>query len=521
LALLVVLGGASAVAYYLGFVKPYLMSEYYQQPLLDLAKINGASVPSANAWALTWIALFACYYIAFRLCPPVDASSKRFRRIGLGVVVGWAIVSSVTLVFMYPVGAADLFDYIFRGRMITEYGLNPFTNVPTAVSTDPLFPYIAWKSEPSHYGPLWEGLAAIGSLLGGSSLWNNMLVYKAIVIVANVANIGLTYAILRTVKPSWALKGALFYAWNPVVLFEVAGNGHHESLVATFMLLAVYCFVTMRRWAVVPSIVLGGLTKFVPLAMGLPAVAALWQDRVRRTPRRGDYDAEEADRPPLANREVLTLLGINVLISGALTVVLYLPFWQGTRSIGALYMGPLFTASPAKVTVDWLVGSAGMEEGLAQSLVRNVALGLVAIVMLVWSVRVFLRGPATTPYKRQALVTETLKAFYETMFAYLAFATFWFQPWYLIWLVALTAPLARYTYANRTLLFCIGGIGNYFVWDFVWLWDRTPVVNTQIMAAIVVYTLPLFYTLYTWLTHLRISPEPDAQSEIRNSKFAI
>src|SRR5688572_15464507 len=66
LSLLVVLGGISALAYYLGFVRPYLLQEYYLRPLLDLAKINGRTASAANAWALTWIVLFACYYIAFR-----------------------------------------------------------------------------------------------------------------------------------------------------------------------------------------------------------------------------------------------------------------------------------------------------------------------------------------------------------------------------------------------------------------------------------------------------------------------
>src|SRR4051794_8271921 len=65
LAGLVALGGISGVAYLLGFVRPYFLPDYYARPLLDLAKINGHSTPSANEWALAWAVLFACYYIAF------------------------------------------------------------------------------------------------------------------------------------------------------------------------------------------------------------------------------------------------------------------------------------------------------------------------------------------------------------------------------------------------------------------------------------------------------------------------
>src|SRR5207247_167191 len=54
LSALVALGGISGIAYYLGFVRPYLLTTYYAKPLQDLAKINGHSAPSANEWGVTW-----------------------------------------------------------------------------------------------------------------------------------------------------------------------------------------------------------------------------------------------------------------------------------------------------------------------------------------------------------------------------------------------------------------------------------------------------------------------------------
>src|SRR5437762_2492345 len=88
--LLVLLGGISGVAYYLGFVTPYRLDEYYNEPLQDLAKINGHTAAAANEWALTWIVLFACYYLAFRICPSSATISRAFRRVGLFLICGWA-----------------------------------------------------------------------------------------------------------------------------------------------------------------------------------------------------------------------------------------------------------------------------------------------------------------------------------------------------------------------------------------------------------------------------------------------
>ena len=125
LAGLVVLGGISGIAYYLGFIQPYQLGQYYVTPLLDLAKINGHTPNSANAWAFTWIVLAACYFAAFRLCPSGEGVTRLFRRFALGLICVWAAFFAFNLLYMYPVGAADLFDQIFRARLTAHYAIQP------------------------------------------------------------------------------------------------------------------------------------------------------------------------------------------------------------------------------------------------------------------------------------------------------------------------------------------------------------------------------------------------------------
>lgn len=500
---LVILGGISTIAYYLGFVQPYLLSTYYRQPLLDLTKISGYTAPAANEWAVTWLVLFACYYLAFRLCPPSLRVSAGYRRVGLAVICGWAAIFAFTLIFMYPVGAADLFDQIFRARLTSHYGLNPFTTLPNSFQGDAFLQYVAWRGDASPYGPVWETLAAGTSFLGGDDLWRNLILFKTLVTVAYGASVALTYGILRSVRPEWALRGTLFFAWNPLVLFEVPGNGHNDAVVIAFLLLAVYLFVRARRAAVIPALMAGALTKFVPVLLIPVAAAAIWRDRVRL---RGTAKG-------IANREALRTLVVGGTASVALAVALYAPFWEGWQSIGALGRQSLFTASIPKVILDMLVLNYGIDVPTAESLVRNGALSLVGLVTLWVAWRVFRVRNATTPAERTRLLERTLGGFYEVIFVYLAFGTLWFQPWYLMWLVALTAPVARYVNANRTLLFCMGGIANYFVWDFIWLWNRTSSRHIQFTAALVVYTLPLFYSLYAWLSPVWRAREAQAEED--------
>ena len=74
----------------------------------------------------------------------------------------------------------------------------------------------------------------------------------------------------------------LLFAWNPLVLFEVAGNGHNDAVVIMFVLAGVFFFVRARQTLVIPAILLGALAKFVPVLLIPTAVAALWRDRAQR-----------------------------------------------------------------------------------------------------------------------------------------------------------------------------------------------------------------------------------------------
>jgi hypothetical protein len=482
-------------------VQPYPLTGNYKTPLLDLAKLNGAAGSAANSWALAWITVFACYIMAFRFCPSASDVTRTFRRVALLFILAWAAFFSINLFFMYPVGAADIFDQIFRARLLSHYGLNPFTTLPNNIVGDPLQAYVAWKGDPSPYGPVWEVLAGATSWIAGSDLWQNLVSFKLLVMLAYGVSTGLTYLILRAYRPDWALRGTLFFAWNPLVLFEVAGNGHNDAIVIMFVLLGVYLFVTARRTGVIPALMAGALAKFVPVLLIPMFAAAIWRDRLAK-PMRKNTSSLPVRRRLLSNFDTLFALAIGGVVSAGMAVVLYAPFWTGPDSIGALSRKKLFTASLPKVALDLLTHRFGVNEAVAQDLVRNGAMYLTLLVTLGLTVWVFLKSNTRNERERAALIDRTLNSAYEIIFFYLAFATLWFQPWYLLWLVALTAPVARMANANRTILFCIGGVANYFVWDFIWLWNKVDISVIQVTSALSIYALPLLYSLYIWVRPL-------------------
>jgi hypothetical protein len=504
---LVGLGTVLELAIWWGFVQPYQLRRFYQilTPFpLDLAKINGVTLDSFNAWAITWVVAFVACYLAYRRAPRAPTG------IYYAVLAIFALLFNATLLFMHPVGAADLFDQLFRGRILAHYGANPFTTPPNVFPDDPLRPWVGgWAHTGSPYGPTWEYLAAATSRLAGDDLWANLILFKLLVILAYGVAAWLLWATLRRLRPDWAARGLLLFAWNPLVLFETAGNGHNDMVMIAALLGALYLLVRGGRWAVLApaALMLAALVKFVPALLMLPVLVALWHDdpaRARRPP--ADANWPPAPRGGRLGAR-LRRVGSGAALAGLVAVALYAPLWAGPATIGALGRTDLFTASIPRVALDWLTAAltppgaseaaAGRAAAAAEDWVRGVALGLIVGFVLVQSLRI--HWVALDRAGRGPLLHATLGAVYEILFVYLMFATLWFQPWYLQWLIAVTPLTGSATRVGRTLWFVAGGVANYFVWDFLWLWNRAPTRAIQATAALVVSGPALLYTAYTAL----------------------
>ena len=90
----------------------------------------------------------------------------------LSVYLGWLAFTFV-LLFSFPGESADIFDYLFRGRMMAEYGLSPLTTTPYSVQQYAFHRYVSWSQWVDAYGPLWEyASAGVSLLVYGMFLWS-------------------------------------------------------------------------------------------------------------------------------------------------------------------------------------------------------------------------------------------------------------------------------------------------------------------------------------------------------------
>jgi putative effector of murein hydrolase LrgA (UPF0299 family) len=310
----------SAAIYWFGLTQSAYLPALYREPLIDLNRLSGG-VPE-RLWPLmfAFVALFALYLLGWKAAQRVSTRSAWL------IVIGGVVIFAVILLFMYPYDAADLFDNIMHGRIISVYHANPFRDIPAQFASDPFYPYIGWRKSISAYGPGWETLAALSARLAGDDLIVNVVVFKAVLVAFLAGCGGLIVLILRRLAPERALAGLVLFIWNPVVVYETIGQGHNDVAMLFWMLLAIWLLLKQRYTLAILALLIGALFKFIPLLF-IPAAVAI------------------ALRDLGTTRARLHWLIATTIVSVALVGLAYAPFWNGVETLSITRRMQLYTSS--------------------------------------------------------------------------------------------------------------------------------------------------------------------------------
>src|SRR5207253_753061 len=216
-------------------------------PMTDRLGSATYQVPAA-ALAAVMLWLSATYVLTLVL---LDQGFAGGRGAVLMVLTG-AVVFQATLLFLPGLFSQDVFSYIAYGRIAAVYDLNPYI-WPPSVLRDPVVPWVAevWRTYAAPYGPLWVGAQwLIERATSGFSVADQALVYRAIANVLLLGNLGMAWQLLGRVVPLNPIQRTTAFAalaWNPLVLFEIAGNAHNDALMVSFSLLALLLFGRSSR----------------------------------------------------------------------------------------------------------------------------------------------------------------------------------------------------------------------------------------------------------------------------------
>lgn len=437
---------ASLVVYWFALVLPYYLPRFVARPLLDLGKIGGYAPSDGVRFATTLGVLWALYLVA-AVCRLPAGTGARI------AAYGGTLAFGVALLWLYPITAADLFNYVLYG-LVQHRGANPLTTPPAAVIGLPLLDYSAWPDHPSPYGPVWQLLAFAVTAATGERLFAGAIAFKVVLLGCHLLNAALVERLAAQLGAASPATAALLYGWNPLLLYETVGNGHNDVVILTALLLALTAYAAggRARMLTLPLAALGALAKVVG-GLWLPAlVLALWRLEVRRQTGR--------------------CLAVGLAGATILAFVCYAPFWAGGETfVGVMRQSDLATTSFGGLAVLWQRDL--LPADLALDLAKVIAVAALAAT-LVW------RRP------RRGELDELLRASFDLALVYLLLGALWFQPWYLVPLVGL-APLLDRPRRALAAAYALGASASYIVYFYVWpALDWTP--DRLLIQAIATWT---------------------------------
>ena len=453
--------GLSALIYLLVFVNSFNLAGRYDQPLLDLYQVSKSDPLIVWKVVAAFVMVGVLYWLAWR------AAQRARGRAAWFVVIGGALLLSSLMLFVFPYDAADVFDNIMRGRITSLYGMNPFQDTPHYFWTDPFYPYVAWKSRTSIYGPAWEGLAGLTTRLGGDGVVANVLAFKLVLVAFLAGSVTTAAAILRRIAPDRALAGVVFLAWNPLILHEVIGNGHNDIAMIFWVLLGAWWLLNRRYTLAVLALVMGALFKYIPVLM-LPAMGLI------------------ALRDLAMTRARLRFLISAIAGSSVLILLALVPFGYGANNLTLDLHARLFSSSlPAAI---YTALQPSLSEEAAAQVVSGAAVGLTVIFALWQAIRA---------WRDHSALSFTRSAFYILMF-YLMFTGPWFQHWYAVWPLALAALLPPDRSVRLANVFGVAAWAKFFVVGPLVLWVlQVPFTNSlELWFGPLVMVVPWTYTLY-------------------------
>ena len=431
--LLLLIAGLSALLYLLVFSLPFPLSQHYNTiPPVDYSKLTNYSVGGVVSYIVGLAILFGLYLWALRLVMPKNGDTSTLA-LGSRFVIVTGAALAVLLLFSYPVDAIDVFVYAVYTRGWGLYGLNPLAIATVQFPGHDPWVGLAgeWASAPSPYGPVWQVLSLGAYAAGSGDFLRQVYALKILMIASYLGCAALIYLILKQRQPKWAVAGTIAFAWSPLVLLEVAQNGHNDIIMIFFLLAAVWALTTIRRegkgttallydGAVCLFLALSILTKFITIVV-VPFFLLALLSRGRRWPDR-----------------LARLIGSGLLI-GVLVVSGMLPLWPGWETWALVQGADSAGRSILALAILSLKDVVGLETAFTTA--RLLLWGVFALIYgyCLWRMIVLIR-PASSS-RRAAIEQQTIASSFLTLFWLLLLVMPLFHAWYIVWSLPLAVVL--------------------------------------------------------------------------------
>ena len=192
-----------------------------------------------------------------------DKADLKTRKKIFSIIILFAVLFRLTLLFSPPTLSEDINRYLWDGKMAVN-GINPYRFPPEAEELtkfrDDIHKDINHKYLVTCYPPLSQFIFHLAVKINYS-----FYSLKLFLILFDLLTIFVIYKIL--IMKDQDISNTLIYAWNPLVLIEISGSGHHDSIFVFFLILSLYLFLLNRSKMSLFSLALSFLSKLTAIVM--------------------------------------------------------------------------------------------------------------------------------------------------------------------------------------------------------------------------------------------------------------
>jgi alpha-1,6-mannosyltransferase len=238
-----------------------------------LLALNLAGLHFQNQDNLVWFIVVALTQGVLYLGAVWMVLQERSEGGDLALILVFAAVLHLSLVFAPPYLSTDIYRYVWDGR-VQGAGINPYRYVPDSdeladLRDSVIYPNINRADYAlTVYPPVAEAI-----LFGVTRVSESFTWMKFVMVLFEAVAVWMLIKLL--VLFELPTDRVLIYAWNPLVFWEFAGSGHLDAIAIAFLAMALWARKRNRPGLVGVTLALSTLVKFYP-AVIFPALYRRW-----------------------------------------------------------------------------------------------------------------------------------------------------------------------------------------------------------------------------------------------------
>ncbi|MEA2064731.1 MAG: hypothetical protein U9O66_00330, partial [Patescibacteria group bacterium] len=418
----------------------FLLLAFIEFPLRKI--FSDYSISPRNPIILLYLFfIFAGLLLSYFLIYKIALKNKDLLKENFKIIVFFFILFQITLLIIPPLGSSDIYNYIFRAKVLTHYHQNPFLTAPINFPDDPFFILTQPRavSVPLLYGPLWLIISVIPTILSNNIIFLGILFFKLLAILFNIGTCFLIFKIIKQIKPDYKYLGTMLYGFNPLILFEIANNGHNDIAMMFFVVLSIFIWLKKKYYLSLILLICSVLIKFVTILL-LPIFVLITLNKFNKLNLKVKF---------FINSIIIfcAIMALNYFLIGA-TPDMFLGIDRQFETISSAYMSFI----PMALIV--------ITKGANIILIKKISYAVFIILYLSFLGVIF--------FKKKSGFSNLIKCYFIVFLLYFLTANFSFMQWYFLWMLPFVVILGRYKVATLITTFALISY-SFFIYFFSYL----------------------------------------------------